>query len=486
MKKMKLNKYAWMLGLAGLISLGGCDKVKDFGNTNVNPAATTTPILSALLTNVESAIGGYAANTRGGLYSQLFSETQYTDVSLYSLPQVDFGGEYSGVLYDLQNIINTNTSNNMTQVARILKSYIFWTITDRWGDVPYSEALKGGTKPPKYDTQESIYKGIIAELTSAVSSFDASSPITGDIILGGNIAKWKKAANSMRMLMALRLSKRYPGPTDYAATQFKAALADAAGSIATNADNFTIKYPGGAAFRNPIYNLYDGRKDYAESKTMTDMLASLGDTRATVFGGATEDRTAANWNAPSTIGFPYGVKRSTAEAFSGANPTWARILRGDYREQDDPYVVISAASVLLARAEAADRGWTTENLTTLYQAGITASFDQWGLAAPAATYFTNANVALTAPAGTGANLKPIAIQQWIAYYPDGLQAWSNWRRTGYPVLTPAPDAVNTSKQIPRRYTYPTTQYSSNAANVKEAAGRMQGGDTQDARVWWDQ
>ena len=84
----------------------------DFGDTNLNPAATTSPILSALLTNVQAGIGGYGAQTRGGLYCQYFSETQYTDVSLYSLPQLSFEGEYSGSLYDLQNIINTNTSRN--------------------------------------------------------------------------------------------------------------------------------------------------------------------------------------------------------------------------------------------------------------------------------------------------------------------------------------------------------------------------------------
>ncbi|HEX6180236.1 MAG TPA: SusD/RagB family nutrient-binding outer membrane lipoprotein [Chitinophagaceae bacterium] len=483
---MKLNKYAWMLGLAGMMSLGACEKLEDFGDTNVNPAATTTPILGALLTNVEAGLGGYAAMTRGAFYAQQLSETQYTDASLYSLPQLEFSGEYAGALYDLQNIINLNQSNNMTQVARILKSYIFWTITDRWGDVPYTEALKGNPTP-KYDPQETIYKGCIAELASAVGSFDGTSVITGDIINGGNVAKWKKVANSIRMLMALRLSKRFPGAGEYAATEFKAALNDANGHISTNADNWIIVYPGGAAFRNPWYNTYDGRKDVAESKTMTDLLASLGDGRAQVFGGATEDQNKSNsmWDDPSTIGFPYGVKRATAEAFSSANPTWARVLRGDLREQTDQLVLIGAAELLLARAEAADRGWTTENATTLYQNGITASFQQWGLAAPAATYFTQAGVAFGAPTGTGANLNRIAVQRWIAIYPNGLQAWSEWRRTGFPVLTPAIDAVNSSKQIPRRYTYGTGEYGTNPDNVKTAAGGIQGGDVQDGRVWWD-
>lgn len=471
-----------MLALAGLVVLGGCDKIKDFGDTNLNPNDINKPIISAMLTNAESVIGGYAAQTRGGLYAQLFSETQYTDVSLYSLPQVDFGGEYTGVLYDLQTIINDNTNNNAVQVARILKAFVFWTITDRWGDVPYSEALKGGRVAPKFDTQESIYKSLIAELTSTVGAFNTTSAIQGDVIYNGDVSKWKKLANSLRMLMSLRLSKVYPGASDYAATQFKAALADPAGHIATNADNFAVDYPGGAAFRNPWFNLYDGRKDFAESKTMTDTLTAYGDNRISVYGGASET---AGDPTPSSIGFPYGIRRANAEAFSNANPTWARILRGDLREQDDVVVVVSAASVLLARAEAADRGWTTENLSNLYQAGVTASFEQWGLAAPAGSYFTNPRIALAAPAGTGANIRPIAMQQWIAYYPDGLQAWSNWRRTGFPVLTPAPDAVNTSKQIPRRYTYGGSVYATNAENVKEAIARLQGGDVQDARIWWD-
>src|SRR5688500_2205063 len=143
LKKKYFLLFIWPL----VASLTGCDKFSDFGNTNVNPSATTTPILSALLTNVEAGIGGYASQTRGGLYSQYFSETQYTDVSLYSTPLLAFNAEYSGSLYDLQNIINVNTSNNMSVAARILQQYIFWTITDRWGDVPYSEALKGNPNP---------------------------------------------------------------------------------------------------------------------------------------------------------------------------------------------------------------------------------------------------------------------------------------------------------------------------------------------------
>ena len=479
---MNFKKYIIIGLLPVAVAMTGCDKFEDFGNANQNPGGVNAPIVGALLTNVESQLGGFVFNTRAGFYSQIFSETQYTDASLYSLPQLDFNGIYAGALMDLQDIINNNVSNNQTQVARILQQYLFWTITDRWGDVPYSEALKGNNTP-KFDTQEEIYKGMIATLADANAKFDATSPITGDIVYGGNVASWKKAANSMRMLMALQLSKRYRGASEYAATEFKAALNDAAGHIDENSENMKLSYPGGN-FKNPVFDIYNGRKDVAESETLTTLLGNLGDTRQSVYGGKSEDPSSPDYNASSNVGMPFGYTRAKAEAFTSANPTWARILRGDFRNENSPLVIISAADVTLARAEAADYGWTTENLANTYRSGIELSYAQWGLTAPA-SYFTQSNVALNAAAGTGANLRPIAIQRYIAAYPNGLAAWNIWRKTGFPVLTPAPDATNTTKQIPRRYTYGQQEYSTNKAATDEAAARYQGGETQDARVWWD-
>lgn len=470
MRNFSINKTLVLVLSVGVM-LTSCKRYSsDFGDTNVNPAATTRPILSALLTNVEAGLGGYGAQTRGGLYCQYFSETQYTDASLYSIPQISFEGEYSGSLMDLQNIINVNTSNNMTQVARILKAYIYSTITDRWGDVPYSQALKGA-KTPAFDKQEDVYRGCMKELTEAVAAFNSTSAISGDILYGGDASKWKKFANSLRLRLAIQVSKRFSASSAWAATEFRAALGDAAGLISSNADNFAVAYPGGT-YRSPWYSLYDGRKDYGESDKMVALVGSLGDARQSAFGS-------------STIGVPYGRVRGFVDPWCQANPNWARILSDANRQQASPVVMFPASETFLLRAEAADRGWTTENMAAVYQTGVELSHAQWGLALPGAAYMTQSGVALSSPAGTAANLKNIAIQQFIAAYPDGLRGWCIWRRTGFPVLTPAPDAVNATRQIPRRYTYGTTSYATNTTAVTAAAAAI-GGDTQDTKVWWDQ
>ena len=281
--------------------------------------------------------------------------------------------------------------------------------------------------------------------------------------------KWKKLANSLRILIALRTSKVYPNAGDWAATSITAAYNDADGYIATNADNFVINYTGSvAAFRNPWYTVYNGRTDFAESKLMTDLMASLSDPRQAAFGS-------------TTVGFPYGLTRDLAVAFTNANPNYARILASGKRATNSPMVLIGASNILLAIAEAAQRGWITANVATNYQAGIQASWDQWVVTGTIATYMANPEVAL---AGTAGDRQKIQLQQYIAFYPDGLQGWANWRRTGVPALTPTPYATNSSKQIPRRYTYGANEYSVNVASVTEAASRI-GGDSPDVRIWWD-
>lgn len=482
----------WGAGIVSLFAVASCDKIKDFKDTNQNQNQTTTPIPSALLTNVESNLGanlGFDAggiNTGSGLYAQYFSETQYTEVSRYNKPNYNYDAYYAGPIEDLQNIINYNSdpatagtaaafgsNNNQIAIARILKAHIVKFLTDAVGDLPYFDALKGNTGviSAKYDAQQAIYADLIKELKEAVEQFDDGNIVQGDVLFYTNpvtgnpdaayqVAHWKKYANSLRLLLALNMQKADGGA---AQTEFQDALNNAAGVITDNADNVTINYPGGV-FPQPIYNYYviTQRLDFGVSETMTDQLSSTNDPRITVY-------------ASSTKGFPYGLTRDDAVAFAGANADWARILAGTATPTNSSWTLISAANIDLARAEAAQLGWTSEDIPTLFANGVQASFDQWGLGS-ATDYLT----AQGAP-----DAQKIAIQEWLAFFPNGLEGWDVYRRTGFPTLTAAP---GTSNGIPRRTTYGTNDYSYNASNVGAAAATYTVNgqpDSQWGRIWWD-
>jgi hypothetical protein len=467
-----------------IFSISSCNKINDFGNLNIDPNTIPEPIPSALLTNVESGIGAYLwdggrFSTNPGLYSQYFTETQYTEEARYATPTFEWSGIYAGPLEDLQNIINYNSnpatkdkaasygSNaNQIAVATILKTYYFWTLTDMWGDIPYSGALKG-VGEVQYDNQSAMYTDFFNQLKNAVGMFDAGAMPSGDIIFNGNQAQWKKFANSIRLLMALRLSQVDPATGK---SEFNSALN--AGVIEDNADNATIVYPGGN-FPNPIYNYYNiiQRKDYAVTDVFVNALKNMNDPRLAVL-------------ASSDVGFPYGLERPDAIAFNNANPNWARVLSSDYRQETSPMFIITSSEVWLARAEAALNGWTSEDVVTDYTTGISQSWKQWDVydAGSFATYIAQPDVVL---AGTPQQmLEKIATQEWFAYFPDGKQGWALWRRTGYPVLTPAPG----TSTIPRRFPYPPTEDGLNGTNKDAAAAQYQlngENDSQFAKVWWD-
>jgi hypothetical protein len=405
---------------------------------------------------------------------------------------------------DCQLIINKNTdpatsglnsvtaggaNENQIAVANIIQSYIYWAVTDRWGDMPYSEALKGVAKlNPKYDSQEEIYKGILGQLKAAVDGFDDSKPtVTGDIIFSGNIAKWRKAANSLRMLISLRMSKRYPAVDGYAAEQFRQAMDDTYGHITANADNFTLAYPGGN-YRNP-WSTAGASTDNGVAKTFTDVLAGLSDNRITVM-------------ASNTNGVAYGLASAAP-----TNPAFALILSPAQRQESSPLVIVSAAQVWLAKAEASELGWIIIDSKEAYDNGVKASFEQWGLSIPStyltsgpANFNTGSGVASIggptvagSSAATSSKMARIALQQWIACYPDGLQGWSTWRKSegkgdggsAVPDLKPTVNSRNDGGQIVRRYVYGVSEYALNGDQLEIAIGNIPGGDDQDSRVWWD-
>lgn len=484
-----LKKYIFSLLMLSFV-MTSCG---DFGDINDDPNNTTVPVTSALMTNVTRQIGGFSFNTRGGLYCQYFSETQYPGVSLYTLPQVGWDGTYAGPLRDLQTIIELNSdeatansvaangsNNNQIAVSRILKAYLYSIVTDRYGDVPYSEALVQNTTPA-YDSQQSVYMGLFSELKEANAQFDDGLPVKGDVLFNGDAEKWKKFSNSLRLILALRISE---SDAATGAAEFNDALAG--GVIESNADNMVLVYPGGN-FQHPVFSLYDGRSDYSISDRLATELGIGYDAFIEDLRYWSHGQTISN----ELIPVPYGLNRDNVLAFTTANPDYSRIFADEARQEDSPMYILTSADVKLARAEAAFRGWTNEDYELLYVDGVRDAWSLWDIFGFASQFDVEGWLAahLDQPErnlADGNELEKIIIQRWLSFYPNGNQGWSLYRRTGFPALMPAQDALNGSNGIPSRYVYPAAEPNLNPNGYNTAVSALGGTDSQDAKMWWDQ
>ena len=473
--------------LAVLLLAASCTDVKEFGDTNISPNSPAQPSTSSLLTGALASNGfGIGATTGSAnamapnMYVQHFGDVTYIEESRYKTVFWNYAGFYTGPLNNLVTIINLNTDavnkvaaaangSNANQIAtaRILKAFLFLHITDRWGDIPYSQALKGNTNfTPAFDKQQDIYKDLFKELKEAAAQFDGGATVKGDVLFSGNIAKWKKFAASTRAIMALRMSK-----IDAASgkTEFASAIAD--GVLASNADNVTYKYLKDANYEHPLYNNYitTNRKDFAVSNTFVDYLVKATDPRLAAFADKA--------TATATFkGVPYGV----------FPPAWkaqdVSLAATAVRPQDGSVNIMTYAQMLFSQAEAIKLGWITGDAKKTYEDAIKASMQQWGVYTDAAfaTYIAGTDVAYT----DAKSLELIGTQKWIALFYQGFEAWAEWRRTGFPALTPTAKPLNVSGKIPRRMAYPTSETTLNKTNYDAAVAR-QGADTQDTKVWWD-
>ncbi len=463
MKNINIKHYTLSL----LLVIVGC--TSDFGDMNVDPNNPSEALPDLLLTSALKSVSSVVGAPTGALYVQYLAETQYTEDSRYGTEQFDFTSWYTGPLSDCQAIINSETAtDNYKAAARITKAYFMHMMTDRWGMLPYSQALQGADNfQPAYDTQEDVYKGLIADLTEAVTLFDANSSLNGDVLFSGDVARWAQWGNTMRMVMALRLSGVDPS---YAEAQYTAAL----GAGVIDAD---VMYAHLAEDANasPWYTRFVTRTDYAISNTMDDAMTAKGDLRLLKYADPCPDAEGAGATGLDLIvGMTYGISNGDA----GDIPNQAISFPGAaIRSQDSPLPVYTMAQVHLCKAEAAIHGWGGDAATE-YDAGVTASFSQWwgaDGAAAAADYLT---------ANPYVDLSSVAYEKWVAGFPSGYEAWAEWRRLDSPSLTPAPDAQNTSGQIPVRHAYPQTESELNATNY-DAAVAAQGADNLDTKLWWD-
>lgn len=465
-----------------------CENI-DFGDTNKNvngPAdASTAALLSGAITDFSTTTGRPYRITPT-LNVQYLVQLVYNDEMLYA----DYAGSWSGYyvqeLSNLQVVINTcsdpeNATNplilangaveNQLAVAKIFKSVIFKRVTDLFGNVPYSEALNPDILLPKYDAQEDIYKGMIAEVKAARDMIStAKAGPTGDVIYNGDMVLWQKFANSFLVSLGMQLTKVDATLAKATVTE---ALNNSLGVLEDVADDAIYTFDKENGFNNPWNWMRPA--DYGVSAEFISALTGNGFTSNTTMD-ARIDYIATN---PELPGLPYGHV-----SYSGENSPVAGVIIAP----DTRLPLLTSSYVYLHRAEAAARGWTSEDAGAMLKAGIMNSYalgsGLYGVDITDGADYADARVADMGTVAGGA-LRVIGEEKWVALFPLGYDSWSEWRRTGIPALTPAVDAINDG-QIPRRYNYPSDEASLNADGYNSGKGALAPStDNNTSRFWWD-
>ena len=478
-----MTKNIMLFFVLGLMTGAVSCKKKDLADLNKNPNATENPQPDYLLTASEKITSDLYWGADNNFNSTLliiqhWAKIQYTEPDRYIFSNSSFTSLWSTGF--AQSITNLNTilqlpdekaNANYKGVALILRSWVFSLLTDAYGNIPYKQA--GNIKTyltPAYDSQKDVYYGLLDDLKTAGATLTTSgNAIAGDVIYGGKIDRWKKFANALRFRIALRLADQDP---DKAKLVINEVLNDAGGLISSNAETAQFVYST-SPMQNPVSAWFDTRDDYRIAKTMVDKLYALNDPRLPVYANKPSDNSVTNY-----VGVPSGLTTSDANNLGFAKTS----KPGSYFYAPlTPAVITSYAEVLFNRAEAAARGFTTENASTLYNAAITASLNQFGITDN--TTISNYLGQTTVQFDAGNFKKSIGEQKWIALFGQGLEAFAEWRRLDYPQLTAGAAGVLDGK-IPVRFIYPGTEQSLNGDNYKQAVA-SQGTDNLLTRVWFD-
>lgn len=443
---------------------------------------------------------------------------------------------YPRELKNIQDIVD-KTNNipeqaNINAAARILRVFIFAKLTDLYGDIPYSEAIKGFTEGkflPKYDKQEDIYMDFFKELEEAVAAFDETAgPFSGDIFFNGNIAQWKKFGNSLRLRLGFRIVNVNPSESK---KQVEAAIAG--GVMTSNADiamtkHMALSYSDGELRgngRSQVFKLDVVSTNFRLVNTLVDFMSSRKDPRLNIYSrtyygvgiiGVSRDiQDITHLIEPLGMkpgGLPwveavsYGVlKDSNDEPIinpqDGApyNVDFMTSLRqpSEYVSAlDAPSFHFTYAEVELLKAEAALRGWAgLSDPQTHFNKGLEASCEMMSLYPGAPAISTAAINELKSsyspfPTNFEAAMDAIHGQMWVNFFLNGVEAYSNYRRTGYPSqLVPFTSLAwytsETNGVMPKRFFYPTAEFIQNPTSYQEAIDRLGGKDDWLKPVWWD-
>jgi hypothetical protein len=491
-----------------------CDKGFESLNTNPDAVSAVTPEYIFSLSQLDAlnpAVFSSHVTSSGG-FMQHFAT--YKDVpslgdrytwSQGGYPYDFFNTIYPNAIKEIGEVIRAVSNDpekvNMLSAARVWRVLMMQQITDFYGDVPYYEAGNGYSESiftPKYDQQSDIYADMLKELEEAASAFNGSKTTfgTSDLLYNGDITKWKKFTYSLMLRVSFRLTK-----IDAAMAEKWVKKAIAGGVFTDDADIARIEYTDGpkAINYNPlasalvgadygVNNGIDNKEGGKFAKTFIDHLKNTKDPRlnaiAIVWKNGVADTTTSLQK-----GMPNGLIGGSAPAdfvsFSEPNPK--TLLK-----YASSYLVLTNAEVNLLLAEASIRGWYTGDAAQAYQKAIKAGLSQWTFydAVAGAISDTRKNAYLAKNTLSGATfeekMNQIHTQFWVSVFPNEIEIYANWRRTGYPKLVPVNVPGNlTGGNIPRRLIYPPSEESLNGKNYAEAVARIDGGNVMTGRMWWD-
>lgn len=514
---MKLLNILYTGAIGISLFASSCSKAK-FAEINTDPNRPASVPTPTLLVTAEkqliNALRSEEISLRGGqLFAQYFSQNIYTDQSRYRIDQ-SYSDNYWTATYkslnNLNDIIKLNTDEstraiatagtagtnaNQIAIVRILKSYAFQSLTDVFGNIPYEsygnkdadfQALQQDPDnlTPKYASQEKIYKDILNELQQAADTLTKYATATtfgnADIIYKGSNANWAKFANSLRLRVANRIKIK-----DAALATAHIADALAKGVFTSNSDNAVFKYSKTSPNEAPLFRatVTANRKDFAISDVLIKTLQGtrgpfkIADPRLAKFAKPT----AADGKF---VGQPYGLPLAAGNLFPVDKISLPSDLinAADYSE-----VLMEYAEVAFIQAE--NSNWDQIN----YEKGTKASLEKWGVPQDDITAYIS-----KLPA---ANKEYVLTQKYLALFNQSIEAWSEIRRTGYPLFLIKKGDVTWSgtidgkpvsytfnpevgDAIPSRLVYPLKEQSTNRSNY-QAALAQQGDDVINSKVWWN-
>lgn len=471
-------------------------------STDVNTAQFTDCLLGG-------PMGGYYSTT--GAFEKTIDNYNATDDWTRVLLASD---RIIPTLYSNLSELKSITDDPVTlSIATIIKVTAMLRVTDTYGPIPYSQIGQGGKITVAYDSQEKVYDTMFAELDDCIKTLTENRlsgiPSTADPVYDGTAVKWCKFANSLKLRMAMRIVYAAPEKSKKYAEE---AVNHEIGVMADNSDNAALQKVAFGDKGNPLYtaikyNQPTGSVTGGDTHAAADIICYM--------NGYNDPRRAKYFIKSEFDGIDYagiriGIEKpslnSVGRKYSGVNVT-----------TEDPLVWMNAAEVAFLKAEAkAVFGFNmgTGTAEEFYNEGIKLSFEQFGLSGYAEYAEDNENKPATYADPAGLNSyagvlstitvkwndaapaaekqERIMIQKWIANFNNGIEAWSDHRRTGYPKFFPATDAGNksggsvTNEFGARRMVYPLAEYSNNGENVNAAvASYLSGPDKMGTRLWWD-